>query len=160
MIDLLLSKQNYETLKNILTIIDSLLQDKIDTAKQQADKYKITLTTDELESLAGYIAAEANHAEDKIRQRKLDRLYDIVNAVLEREEWKEKFKRIIGEIGDEMAITKERGGVAVGKERYCRIRRTIFSDKQHTIVETAPLNSHLLIIGKGRIFYHELNFSG
>jgi len=103
MIDLLLSKQNYETLKNILTIIDSLLQDKIDAAKQQANKYIITLTTDELESLAEYIAAEANHEEDKIRQRKLDKLYDIVNAVLEREEWKEKFKRIMGEIGDEIS---------------------------------------------------------
>lgn len=93
MIDLLLSKQDHETLKSILTIIDPVLENKINTAKQKADKYVITLTLDELESLAEYIAAEANHEEDRIRQRKLDRLYDIVNAVLGREERKEKFKR-------------------------------------------------------------------
>ena len=103
MIDLLLSKQDSGTVKSILTIIDSALQNKIDTANQKANKRVITLTFDEVESLAEYIAAEANHEEDKTRQRKLDRLCDIVNAVLDREEWKEKFNRIIGEIGDEIS---------------------------------------------------------
>lgn len=97
MANLLLSKEEYETLKSILTIVDPVLENKIDNAKQKASKYVITLTTDELEDLAGYIAAEANHEEDKIRQRKLDKLYDRVDAVLKEEEWKERFEGMLEE---------------------------------------------------------------
>jgi hypothetical protein len=108
MIDLLLSKQDYETLKIILTIIDPVLERKIGIAKQKANEYVITLTIDELEDLAGYVAAEANHEKNRIRQRKLDRLYDGIDEVLKEEdlkeeEWKERFRRILGEIEDEIS---------------------------------------------------------
>jgi len=103
MVDLLLCKQDYETLKSILTIVDPALEKKIDNAKQKTNKYVITPTLDELESLAEYIAAEANHEEDKIRQRKLDKLYDRVDAVLKEEGWEEGFKRLLRKIEDEIA---------------------------------------------------------
>lgn len=58
---------------------------------------------DGFESLTEYIAVRANHEEDKIRERKLDRLYDIVRLVLKREKGKERFRGIIGEIRDEIS---------------------------------------------------------
>jgi len=103
MVDLLLSKEEYETLRSILTIIDPVLEKKINTAKQKANEYLITLTTDELEDLAGYVAAEANHEDDIGRQKKLERLYDRVDELLEKEEWKERFERMLGEIEDEIS---------------------------------------------------------
>lgn len=103
MVNLSLSKEKYETLKSILTTVDPVLENKINNAKQKVNKYVITLTTDELEDLAGYIAAEANHEEDKIRQRKLNKLYDTVDAVLKEEEWKERFERRLGELSDEIS---------------------------------------------------------
>ena len=39
------------------------------------------LTLDELDLLAGYVAAEANHTEDKRRERKLDRIHDRICQV-------------------------------------------------------------------------------
>jgi len=77
--DLLLTKQDYDTLKSVL-IIDSTLQNKVNGAKKKANKYIITLTRDELEMLAGYIAAEVNHAENKVKEQKLDELYDTKNC--------------------------------------------------------------------------------
>lgn len=70
MVDLLLNKQQCETLKTIFTVIDSALQNKIDTAKQKANKYVSALALNEIESLAEYISVETNHEEDKIRPRK------------------------------------------------------------------------------------------
>lgn len=52
--DLLLTKQDYDTLKSVL-IIDSDLQNKVDGAKKKENKCVITLTRNELEELAGYI---------------------------------------------------------------------------------------------------------
>jgi len=36
---------------------------------------------DELDDLAGFIAAEANHAEDKILEKKLDALFDKISNI-------------------------------------------------------------------------------
>jgi hypothetical protein len=47
----------------------------------EAPVYGFTL--DELDELAGYVAAEANHANDKKLQREWDRLYERLTAVLE-----------------------------------------------------------------------------
>ncbi len=43
--------------------------------------YRFTL--DDLDELAGYVAAEANHAKDKKVQKEWDRLYARIAAVLE-----------------------------------------------------------------------------
>jgi len=47
----------------------------------EAPGYRFTL--DELDELAGYIAAEANHAQDKKQRKDWDRLFSRISAVLE-----------------------------------------------------------------------------
>ncbi len=42
----------------------------------QEGKIKVDLSLDDIEDLQGYIAAEANHTDDKKLQRKLDKLFD------------------------------------------------------------------------------------
>jgi len=42
-----------------------------------------SFTLDDLEELAGYVAAEANHAKDKKLQKELDRLFARMETVLE-----------------------------------------------------------------------------
>jgi len=42
-------------------------------------------STYELEELIGYIAAEANHTDDKKIQKRLDRLYERLDTILEEE---------------------------------------------------------------------------
>ena len=61
-----------------------LLDTLIDIDKEVEDKLravppaesKVMLTLDELDLLAGSIAAEANHTEDKKLERRLERIYD------------------------------------------------------------------------------------
>lgn len=49
-------------------------------------KHLITkYSTYDLEELIGYIAAEANHTDDKSIQKKLDRLYERLDRILEKE---------------------------------------------------------------------------
>jgi len=38
----------------------------------------------DLDDLIGFVAAEANHADDKKIEKKLDKLYDKLNSVLEK----------------------------------------------------------------------------
>ena len=38
---------------------------------------------DDLDELAGFVAAEANHAKDKKLRKELDQLYERIEAVLE-----------------------------------------------------------------------------
>jgi len=47
----------------------------------QASVYSFTL--DDLEELAGYVAAEANHAQDKKLQKQLDRLFTRMETALQ-----------------------------------------------------------------------------
>ena len=42
---------------------------------------KVAYTLDELDDLAGFIAAEANHAEDKNQEKKLEALYDKISNI-------------------------------------------------------------------------------
>jgi hypothetical protein len=50
-------------------------------ACKQTSVYSFTL--DDLEELMGYVAAEANHAQDKKLQKELDRLFARMEEVLE-----------------------------------------------------------------------------
>ena len=54
---------------------------RIVPTSREASVYYFTL--DDLEELAGYVAAEANHAKDKKLQQELDRLFARMEAVLE-----------------------------------------------------------------------------
>ena len=43
----------------------------------------VMMTVDDLDDLSGYIAAEANHTEDTTLRRKLDRVFDKCQRLLE-----------------------------------------------------------------------------
>lgn len=47
-----------------------------------AGRQEIRFTLEELDELAGYVAAEANHAENRRRQRRLDRICEKVESLL------------------------------------------------------------------------------
>lgn len=103
MFKIALTQRHYQTLKDMLFITDKIIQEKIEQAKKTEGKFILHLTRDELEELAEYIAAEANHAEDKVQQQRLDDLYDAVNAVLTKQEWIERFERLMQQIEDEIS---------------------------------------------------------
>ncbi|HPR63233.1 MAG TPA: hypothetical protein PK014_03355 [Thermoanaerobaculia bacterium] len=50
----------------------------------KGSKVRIRMTLDDIEHLAGHIAAAANHEDNSRLQRKLDRLSDKVEACIER----------------------------------------------------------------------------
>jgi hypothetical protein len=57
-----------------------------EVAEIHGSKRLIRVTPEELEDLLGHIAAEANHAEDKTLERRLDRLYEKLDMIRERHE--------------------------------------------------------------------------
>lgn len=54
---------------------------RVAPASNKASVYPFTL--DDLEELAGYVAAEANHAKDRKLQKELDRLFARMETVLQ-----------------------------------------------------------------------------
>ena len=54
---------------------------RIAPASGKTSVYSFTL--DDLEELMGYVAAEANHAQDKKLQKELDRLFERMQTVLQ-----------------------------------------------------------------------------
>ncbi len=57
------------------------LIDRLHEAKVGENYINVAFTVDELDNLAGFIAAEANHAEDKILEKKLEALYDKISNI-------------------------------------------------------------------------------
>ena len=57
------------------------LSERLHEAKAAGNNIKVTYTLDELDDLAGFIAAEANHAEDKKLKKKLESLYDKISDI-------------------------------------------------------------------------------
>ena len=68
-----------------------LLTSLIFTSKQLENRLRLTivgqqqvqLTLDDLDELAGCVAAEANHTKDRRLQRKLDRIFDRVERLMQ-----------------------------------------------------------------------------
>lgn len=58
------------------TFIDSEMEQWLRDAPTSWSNVKVALTLDDVEDLAGHIAAEANHCEDKRVRRSLDAVYD------------------------------------------------------------------------------------
>ena len=69
------------------TLLDSL----IFTSKELEDRLRLTvagqqqaqLTLDDLDELAGCVAAEANHTRDRKLRRKLDRIFERIERLME-----------------------------------------------------------------------------
>lgn len=57
------------------------LVERLHEAKVLGRYIKVAYTLDELDDLAGFIAAEANHAEDKNLEKKLEALYDKISNI-------------------------------------------------------------------------------
>ncbi|MBW2603314.1 MAG: hypothetical protein JRE28_03210 [Deltaproteobacteria bacterium] len=66
------------------TFADPELTDKIKIAKMKGKHIITRYSIYHLEDLIGFIAAEANHTEDKQLGMKLDRLFEKLSRILER----------------------------------------------------------------------------
>jgi len=73
-IGLRLTQAEREFLLDALILIDEEIEDKLRDVPP--GETKVMLTLDELELLAGSVAAEANHIDDKALERKLDHLHE------------------------------------------------------------------------------------
>jgi len=63
------------------TFVDSEITDRLKIAEIKNNKIVVKLDLDEIDDLAGFVAAESNHTENKKIQKKLDRLYDKLSEI-------------------------------------------------------------------------------
>jgi len=66
-------------LLDALTFVEEEVEDRIRNTPPSEDA--VMLTLDELDLLAGSVAAEANHTEDKRLERRLERIHDRIGQV-------------------------------------------------------------------------------
>jgi len=66
------------------TFADKSLTDRLQIAPQPGQRSVFRFTLDELDELVGDVAAEANHAKNKVLQEQLDQLCDRIEGVLSR----------------------------------------------------------------------------
>ena len=64
------------------TFADQSLTDRLRVVPQPGQRPVFHFTLDDLDELVGLIAAEANHAKNKILQEQLDQLCDRIESVL------------------------------------------------------------------------------
>jgi len=67
------------------TFADPDLTNRLNIAKVKGKHLVARYSINDLEDLIGFIAAEANHAEDKRLEKKLDTLFERLSRVLEKE---------------------------------------------------------------------------
>jgi hypothetical protein len=65
------------------TFADDELTGRLRIVRRPGEPRVYRFTLDDLDELAGYVAAEANHAKDKKLEKQLHRLYARIAAVLE-----------------------------------------------------------------------------
>jgi hypothetical protein len=58
-----------------LTVVDDALIEQLDTAQPENGFVQVALSYDELDNLLGQIAADANHAKTRYREKDLNALY-------------------------------------------------------------------------------------
>ena len=63
-------------------IIGMNCEEQLKKAVKKGNKYCLNFTGDDLEELAGFVAAEANHAESESMEKKLDALSDKIEDLL------------------------------------------------------------------------------
>lgn len=81
-VPLKLSKQECELiLEHTLADDELTVPLRVAPTANQTSVYSFTL--DDLEEMAGYVAAEANHAQDKKLQKQLDRLFTRMETALQ-----------------------------------------------------------------------------
>jgi hypothetical protein len=65
------------------TFADDELTARLRIERQSGEPATYAFNLDDLDDLAGYVAAEANHATDKKMQKQLQALYDRIATLLE-----------------------------------------------------------------------------
>ncbi len=60
------------------------LTKRLQIAEIKGTRLIVKYSTYDLDELIGFIAAEANHTDDKKIEKKLDRLFDKLNSILEK----------------------------------------------------------------------------
>jgi len=70
--------------KLILDVLMCLDQDYEQFIREAPTGKPVMMTLDDLENFGGYIASEANHCEDKKKQKKLDAVFERIQAILEK----------------------------------------------------------------------------
>lgn len=68
-------------LRGIL-LLDTASERAVFRARAAADGAVLSLSADDLEELVGYVAAEANHEEDRRRQKRLDAAFAVLSEAL------------------------------------------------------------------------------
>jgi len=66
------------------TFADLELTKRLEIAEMKGKCLIAEYSIHDLDDLIGFVAAEANHADDKKIEKKLDKLYDKLNSVLEK----------------------------------------------------------------------------
>jgi hypothetical protein len=82
-ISFLVDKSELKLLDDVTLLMHDDAERLIQRAKKEGEKYRLKFSYDELDEFLDFIAAEANHAESKKKQEKLDNLYDRLQGLLE-----------------------------------------------------------------------------
>ena len=82
-VDVTVSREVAHTLRS-LSLLDSTSEQIVFRARASPDGINILHSSeDDLDELLGYIAAEANHEHSRVRQKRLDVAFDILNRALQ-----------------------------------------------------------------------------
>lgn len=79
--ELAVSQDDYELLCSILVLDEESVQ-VLQRAEPTAEGYRLVRTLEDLEDLQGFVASEANHEADRSRQRRLDRISDVIEGII------------------------------------------------------------------------------
>lgn len=82
-ISFLVDKAELELLDEVTLLMHEDAERIIRRAKKEGAKFRLKFSYDELDEFLDFIAAEANHAESKKKNARLDKLYDRLQKLLE-----------------------------------------------------------------------------
>lgn len=80
-ISFLVDKQELKLLNEII-IVDEEIDDSLERAKLDGDKYRLKFSYDAIEELLGFLAAASNHEKSERKQERLDKLYDRIERLI------------------------------------------------------------------------------
>ena len=76
---ILLTEKEWEALQDEVSIYTDLVPE---TGEKKKEKIEFEMDPEDLDDLNGYVAATANHAENKKTERILDRIFDKIDNIL------------------------------------------------------------------------------
>ncbi len=80
-ISFLVDKQEFKLLSEII-IVNEEIDDSLECAKLEGDKYRLKFSYDTIEELLGFLAAASNHEKSELKQERLDKLYDRIEGLI------------------------------------------------------------------------------